>query len=140
VFIASFLLAPLVSPGRAASGTLLVPSLAGRIVSFAALFALGAAFFGWSWSEGRRTLPMKVWRLALVTRDGATLSRRAALTRYLASWIGPALAILAYALLARTGFGLLAWPALLINWLAAFVDPQKQFLHDRLAGTRMVVA
>ena len=83
---------------------------------------------------------MKAWRLRLVTREGAALSRRAAFTRYLAAWIGPALAIVAYALLVQIGLGILAWPVLLINWLAAFVDPQKQFLHDRIAGTRIVVA
>lgn len=138
VFIASFLLTPLVSPGSAASGSLMLPSTTGRIVSFVALFALGAAFFGWSWSEGRRTLPMKTWRLALVTIEGAPLSRRRALVRYIAAWIGPALAVVAYATLAPLGSGALAWPVLLVNWLAALVDPERQFLHDRIAGTRIV--
>lgn len=138
VFVASFLLTPLVSPGTAASASLTLPSMAGRIVSFVALFALGAAFFGWSWSAGRRTLPMKTWRLALVTTQGAPLSRRTALVRYLAAWIGPTLAIAAYALLAPRGLGALAWPIVALNWLAALVDPERQFLHDRIAGTRLV--
>lgn len=140
VFIASFLIAPLVSPGSASSGSLIVPSLAGRAISFVALFALGALFFTWSWSNGRRTLPMKTWRLALVTSEGDILTRRTALIRYIAAWIGPALAIATYALLAHRGFGALAWPVLLANWFAAFVDPHKQFLHDRIAGTRIVTA
>ena len=138
VFITSYLLTPLVSPGSTSSGSLVVPSTAGRIISFVSLFMLGAAFFGWSWSEGRRTLPMKTWRLALVTNDGAPLSRRLALVRYVAAWIGPALAVVVYALVAPSGFGALAWPLVAINWLAAFVDPERQFLHDRMAGTRIV--
>jgi uncharacterized RDD family membrane protein YckC len=140
VFIAGFLLTPLVSPGSASSGSLMLPSATGRIVSFVALFTLGAAFFVWSWSEGRRTLPMKTWRLALVTIEGAPLSRRTALLRYIAAWIGPALAVVAYALVAPSGFGALAWPLVAINWLAAIVDPERQFLHDRIAGTRIVGA
>ena len=27
---------------------------------------------------------------------------------------------------------------LALNYLAAFVDPERQFLHDRIAGTRIV--
>lgn len=138
LFLASFLLTPLVSPGTAASGSLALPSTAGRAVSFVALFALGGAFYGWSWRAGRRTLPMKTWRLALVTAQRAPLSRRTAFVRYLAAWIGPALAVASYALLAPHGLGALAWPIVALNWLAAFVDPERQFLHDRIAGTRLV--
>ena len=138
VLIASFLLTPVVSPGTATRGELVLPTTAGRAASFVALFTLGALFFAWTWSEGRRTLPMKAWRLALVTPGGAPLTRTRALARYVAAWIGPALAVLAYALLAPRGLGVFAWPLVFVNWLAAFVDPQHQFLHDRLAGTRLV--
>lgn len=138
VFIASFVLTPLVSPGSAARGELVMPSPAARIGSFVALFALGGAFFAWIWSEGRRTLPMKAWRLALVTDAYAPLSRRRAFARYVAAWIGPALAVVAYAALTPHGFAALAWPLVFLNWLAALVDSQRQFLHDRIAGTRLV--
>ena len=140
VFIASFLLAPFVSPGSAARGALVMPSPAARLGSFTALFTLGAVFFTWIWSEGRRTLPMKAWRLALVTVAFEPLARRTAFVRYVAAWIGPALAVVAYALLAPHGFAALAWPLVFLNWLAALVDPQRQFLHDRIAGTRLVTS
>jgi uncharacterized RDD family membrane protein YckC len=141
VFIASFLLTPLVSPESAsATSSLTLPSTLGRSVSFVVLFSLLAAFFAWSWSGGRRTLPMKTWRLALVTRNGAPLSRRTAALRYLAAWIGPLLAVVAYAALSPVGLGPLGWPLVAVNWLAAFVDPERQFLHDRVAGTRLVVS
>jgi uncharacterized RDD family membrane protein YckC len=115
-----------------------MPDAFGRTVSFLALFAVGAAYFTWCWSGGRRTLPMKTWKLRLASADGSLLHPKRALGRYLACWIGPALAIAAYALLAPLGLGALAWPVAALNWLAAVVDPERQFLHDRIAGTRLV--
>ena len=138
VLIASFLLAPLVSPGRATSAALIAPSATGRLLSFVGLFAVLAAYFTWTWSEGRRTLPMKTWRLSLISAGGAPLTRRRAFARYLAAWIGPLAALIAYALLAPSGYGALTWPVAALNWLAAFVDPDRQFLHDRIAGTRVL--
>lgn len=137
LFVAGFALAPFVSPSALSSHALQVPTLAGRLVSLVALFALGGLFFGWCWSHGRRTLPMKTWRLALVDTTGAALSTRRAWLRYAAAWIGPALAVAVYAILAPQGWGALAWPVAFLNWLAALVDPERQFLHDRLAGTRL---
>ena len=139
LLVAGFALAPFVSPsGSATSHTLGIPTIAARVGAFAALFLLGAIFYGWSWSEGRRTLPMKTWHLSIVTRDGASVPRRTALVRYVAWWIGPALGLVAYALLKPHGLGPLAAPLFLLDYLAAFVDPERQFLHDRVAGTRVV--
>lgn len=138
VLIASFALTPLVSPEGAAAHRLVVPSSTGRAISFVALFALGAAYYTWTWSDGRRTLPMKTWRLALVTQDGAPLDRRRAFLRYVAAWLGPAAALGCYVLLQPLGWGALAWPLLALNWLASFVDPDGHFLHDRIAGSRIV--
>jgi len=140
VLVASFAIAPLVSPGSAATGRLAIPSALGRAVSLAALFALGAAYYGYSWSGGRRTLPMKTWKLALVTSSGAPLDLRRALVRYAAAWLAPAAALGCYVLLQPHGFGALAWPLVALNWLAASVDRDRQFLHDRVAGTRIVSA
>jgi uncharacterized RDD family membrane protein YckC len=137
--VASFAIAPLVSPQSAASGQLAIPSTFGRAVSFVALFALGGAYFAWSWSEGRRTLPMKTWKLALVTARGGPLDARHAFVRYVAAWIAPGIALIAYVVLAPHGWGALAWPLAALNWLAALVDRERQFLHDRIAGTRVVV-
>jgi uncharacterized RDD family membrane protein YckC len=140
VLVASFALAPFVSPHSATSQQLVVPSLAGRVVSFAGVVALGACYFGWSWSSGRRTLPMKTWKLALRTATGRPLASRHALARYAAACIAPAAALACYLALAPLGLGALAWPLLALNWLAALVDRDRQFLHDRIAGTRLVTA
>ena len=83
---------------------------------------------------------MNTWRLALVKRDGTPVPRRAAVIRYLAWCIGPTLGLVAFALLRPSGLGMLSVPLFALNYLAAFVDQERQFLHDRLAATRIVRA
>ena len=86
-------------------------------------------------------LAMKTWRLRLALADGSsTLPARTALARYLAAWIGPVLALAAYAGLHRHGLGAHATWLVAFNFLWALVDPARQFLHDRVAGTRIVDA
>ena len=80
--------------------------------------AVSAAYFSWFWSRGRRTLAMKTWRLHLLTTSGQPLTPIRALCRFL----------LAAAGLSAFGIGLL--------W--AIFDPDRLFLHDRLAGTRLL--
>jgi hypothetical protein len=140
-FITQFALLPLVSPGHAATATsLTIPPPAVRTVVFCAQFAVFALYFTWLWTNGRRTLAQKTWSLALVDpRDHAPDTRRA-LIRYFALWIGPALALAAYVVLAPAGHGRLAAVLLAFNFLWAFVDRRHAFLQDRIAGTRLVVA
>ena len=76
--------------------------------------AMLAAYFLWCWLRGGQTLAMKAWRVRLV---GVTPGR--ALLRFvLALFLVP------------TGLSIL--------W--ALFDRERQFLHDRLAGTRLVPA
>ena len=82
------------------------------------LLALAALYFAWQWRLGGQTLPMKTWRLKLVTRDGGPLTVPQALLRFLLALAGAA--------------------ALGAGYLWALIDPDGQFLHDRLAGTRIV--
>ncbi len=82
------------------------------------LIALTALYFAWHWHRSGQTLPMKTWRLKIVTDQGDRLTVRRALTRYLFALAGSAL------------FGL--------GFLWALVDPERRYLHDRLAGTRIV--
>ena len=139
VFAASFLALPLISTGHSRSvDTLTVPALPERAALFCMLFAVLAWYFVWSWTGGRRTLAMKTWRLKLVLANGQSLPAKVALLRYLATWIGPALALATYAVLHRYGSGAHALWLIAFNFLWAFVDPERQFLHDRIAGTRIV--
>ena len=78
------------------------------------------AYFAWFWSHGGQTLPMKTWRLRLVRSDGTKVSVGRALHRYV---------------LAALGFF-----ALGLGFFWALVDRDRQFLHDRLAGTAIVDA
>jgi uncharacterized RDD family membrane protein YckC len=140
-FVTQFALLPLVSPGHAASATALtIPPPAVRTIVFCAQFAVFALYFTWLWTNGRRTLAQKTWSLALVDAQGQPLDTRRALVRYFALWIGPALALVAYVALERIGHGRLAAILLAFNFLWALADPRRRFLHDRIAGTRVVVA
>jgi uncharacterized RDD family membrane protein YckC len=102
------------------------------------VLAAAGAYFAWSWSGGRRTLPMKTWSLALERRDGRRVDARTALVRYLAAWIGPAAALASFAALHPMGLGAHAAWLVALNYLWAFADPERHFLHDRIAGTRIV--
>jgi uncharacterized RDD family membrane protein YckC len=137
VLVVGFVSLPLVTPQR--SLAIVVPATTARVAQFCIVFAVLAAYFSWCWSQGRRTLAMKTWRLRLVRADGGTVAVRTALLRYLAAWVGPALAVLAYVAIAPSGWGAHAAWLVGLNFLWAFVDPGRQFLHDRFAGTRIVV-
>jgi uncharacterized RDD family membrane protein YckC len=84
------------------------------------LLVVFAAYFLWCWLRGGQTLAMKTWRIRLVAKDGhARLSAKAALLRFLYAF-----------LLVPTLIGI-AW---------AYVDRDRQFLHDRLAGSLLLPA
>jgi len=138
VLVVGFLTVPLVSASADERHLPGVPTLAGRILSAGIVFAIAGVYFTWSWTGGRRTLPMKTWRIAIIGARGGPVEGKAALARYLAAWVGPAVALAAYALLKPAGLGAHAAWLLAFNFLWAFIDPDRQFLHDRIAGTRIV--
>ena len=70
-----------------------------------------AAYFLWCWLRGGQTLAMKAWGIRLVD-----VTPRKALARF-------ALAMILFPLS-------VAW---------ALFDRDRQFLHDRLAGTRLIL-
>lgn len=73
-----------------------------------------AGYFLWCWLRGGQTLAMKAWRIRLVE-------------------LTPGKA------LGRFALALVLLPTLIsIVW--SFFDRDRQFLHDRLAGTRLVLA
>jgi uncharacterized RDD family membrane protein YckC len=84
------------------------------------LVALTAVYFVWQWRHGGQTLAMKTWRIRVVTCEGTPLDWSRAARRYLFALAGT--------LLAGSGF------------LWALADRDGLFLHDRLAGTRIVMS
>lgn len=105
------------------------------------LFVVFGIYFAWFWSRGQ-TLAMKTWHIRVVDATGRPLTQARALGRYVLSWLWflPPLAVLA-------PLGLPAGEnaVLLAGWVAVWAllsrfHPQRQFLHDALAGTRLVSA
>ena len=88
-----------------------------RLLFQAYLTLIAGIYFVWQWVRGQ-TLPMKTWHMRLVARNGSSISMRQAAVRYML--------VAAGSVLAGIGF----------FW--ALIDPDRQFLHDRLAGTRLV--
>ena len=84
------------------------------------VLAVAGVYFAWFWTRGGQTLPMKTWRIRLVRADGAPVGVWRAVHRYVVATLG------FFAL----GLGF---------WWALF-DRDRQFLHDRLAGTVLVEA
>lgn len=140
VLVVGFLTLPLLPPAAPGPSGLRLPDLPARLASLALVVVAGGAYYVGSWTGGRRTLPMKTWHLRLVRAGGGDVDLRSALARYLAAWIGPALALAAYVALRSSGLGAHATWLVALNVLWAFVDPERRFLHDRLAGTRIVRA
>lgn len=81
------------------------------------LVGVVAAYFLWYWLHGGQTLPMKTWRLRLVSVNDDPIALKQAGLRFMLAAIGIA-----------TGLSIL--------W--AFFDRDRQFLHDRLARTRII--
>lgn len=84
------------------------------------LYLLGVMllYFVVFWKRGGQTLAMKTWRIRLVRADGGPLSTAQCVARF-----------------GLATFGLLCAGA---GFLWAIVDPERQFLHDRLCRTRLV--
>ncbi len=82
------------------------------------LLCVGGIYFIWFWTHGGQTLAMQTWKLRLVSANGGKVTMQQAMVRYIFAVIG----------ISFLGFGLL--------W--ALFNRDRQFLHDKLAGTRIV--
>ena len=109
VFVASFIIIPVVGELHAPWQRHLF-----QLYILGILFAYFSAF----WLRSGQTLAMKTWRIRLVQQNGDTLTFKQAGLRFVLALLG--------LLLAGIGF----W------W--AFFDRDKQFLHDRIVGTRLI--
>mgnify|MGYP000057577895 CR=1 FL=1 len=106
------------------------------------LFLVIGGYFLLCWTRSGQTLPMKAWHIRLVAVDGTSPSFGRLVVRFLLMWALPLLgAASVWAISKLTG-----WPSALALIVAApfavfiptWFSPQQQFLHDQLAGTRLV--
>jgi uncharacterized RDD family membrane protein YckC len=103
-------------------------------------FLVLGLYFTWFWHRSGQTLAMQTWRIRVETAAGTPLAWRHAVLRYVLAWLwlppaaalGHMLGLIKGPFVGLLAGGLLVWLAL--SWL----DPQRQFLHDRLARTRLV--
>jgi uncharacterized RDD family membrane protein YckC len=105
------------------------------------LFLVTGLYFTWCWRDSGHTLAMKTWRIKVVQAGHARLPWRTAIVRYLLAWcwFAPALIVCAAAGLHAKGEIAIALAVGIVLWaLTAFLDKDRQFPHDRLAGTRLV--
>lgn len=106
------------------------------------LFLAIGLYFIMCWRYSGQTLPMKTWNIRLVDRDGRPPVLGRLVIRYILLWPIPLLA----ALLIQGASFLTGYPStdILIVFapftifLWTWFDPQGQFLHDRLLGTRLI--
>ncbi len=110
VFIAAYLFIALA--GKTPQGVL-------RWIFYAYLLAVCGAYLVSCWVRSGQTLAQKAWGLQVTAIDGSLLRWRPAILRYILALFS-----------VGSGIGLL--------W--AVFDPQRQFLHDRLARSRLIVA
>ncbi|MDR7331426.1 RDD family protein [Roseateles asaccharophilus] len=102
-------------------------------------FVVPAAYFLYFWTRTGQTLALKTWHLRVVDMHGRPLGMARAFARYVLSWLWllPGLSLWLFGV--RGGLltaGLVAWIA--IYTLLARLHPQRQFLHDVIAGSRVV--
>ena len=105
------------------------------------LFVVLGLYFCWLWTHGGQTLAMKAWDLRVLDSTDSPLSWRRAVLRYALCWLWflPGLAVAK--LSGAQGWMLLLLPAAnIVLWaLSLRLDPDRQFLHDRIARTRIVL-
>lgn len=97
------------------------------------LLAIIAAYFVWFWINDRQTLAMKTWHIKIVDINHKPITPQRALIRFTIALLIASLAIFGYMEMGKPGLllGIIAFA-----W--ALVDRDRQFLHDRLAKTRII--
>jgi uncharacterized RDD family membrane protein YckC len=98
-------------------------------------------YFTWFWSKGQ-TLAMKTWNIRLVDIHAKPVSQARALGRYALSWLWllpPLAGVYPFKLSGAETF------LIVTGWVAVWAllsrfHPQGQFLHDALAGTRLITS
>jgi uncharacterized RDD family membrane protein YckC len=116
-------------------------ALQGRHGLQAFLFVVLGIYFVWFWSHGGQTVAMKAWHVRLVARDGTPVTQARALARYALAWLWFLPALVGLWLAGAKGLGTIgaALAGGVLGYAAlSWLDRERQFLHDRLCGTRLI--
>lgn len=92
-------------------------TLPGSVLLIHVFLVLGG-YFLWYWRHGGQTLAMQTWKIQIRSLDDRAPSWQQLALRYLFAWPG--------------------WLFYGVTFFWAFFDRDRQFLHDRLAGTRII--
>lgn len=104
------------------------------------IFSVAGLYFVFFWVRSGQTLAMKTWRIRLEDSQHRKIPLIKAIVRYCLAWMWflPGLAIAAQLQLSPLN-SLLAVSICFLLWaLTAIFNDDKQFLHDKLAKTRLV--
>jgi uncharacterized RDD family membrane protein YckC len=104
------------------------------------LFLVLGAYFVYFWHRGGQTLAMKTWGIRLVAPGHAEVPTKKAIARYLLAWMWflPGMAI-SYMMGLQGWASIVAISVTMILWaLTIRGNPERQFLHDYLLGTRLI--
>lgn len=107
---------------------------------FLNFFGVIGAYFVWYWHKHGQTLAMQTWKMALIRADGSKPGLRQLVLRFVLAWAIP-LGMIYLIQQTLTGLPVARWYPYLgatVGLFWAFFDRDRQFLHDRLAGTRIV--
>ena len=116
-------------------------ALENRHAQQAFLFVVLGIYFTWFWAKGQ-TLAMKTWNIRIVDRHGRQVTQLRALLRYCLSWLWflPVLAAVAPFQVSGAEAAVLVIGWVVVWALLSRFHPERQFLHDALAGTRLATA
>jgi len=114
-------------------------ALDNRHAQQAFLFLVLGIYFTWFWSRGQ-TLAMKTWNIRVVDAHGQPLTQARALARYVLSWLWFLPPLLLTGLWGISG---LEAVVIVLGWVLVWALLSRfhalgQFVHDALAGTRLV--
>ncbi|AMC36588.1 hypothetical protein VN23_19330 [Janthinobacterium sp. B9-8] len=114
-----------------------------RVLNFVWIMSVAFAYFAWCW-RGGQTLAMRTWSIHLVKSDGSSVGWREVALRFSVAAVCM-LPCAPFWVLARhqADLRIVAWlltGLFFLPFLWAILDKERRFLHDRLAGTQLLIA
>jgi uncharacterized RDD family membrane protein YckC len=116
-------------------------ALQGQAAMQGFVFIVLGVYFTFFWHRSGQTLAMKTWHIRVVRSNAERLEAWRCVARYTAAWfwfLPPLLIAHTFGDLSLRQDGLVVLGWVLGYAVLARLTPGRQFLHDRLCGTRLV--